>query len=526
MTYRVIKFVHPGIEVSATPRLAFHILGRGYDEEFWSDVIAGCSIRDNIKVLFSESSHFATYTPYAKCFPHESGPSQFVTEKISWESISALRNPELELDLMEILSGLKKLLDRRDFSGSFRNVDRDAYIRTRLLEYLQILQAEAVDGVICSSLPHNFESMCLYESARILGIPFLTFEESGIAPVDFPVTGVGVPGRMLYEGVSRSEGTKNTLEASFVVENCLIQELKRRSSAATLPSYIQAQRKQRSKNQLLIGILWRAQKRLLSFLSPISPEARLSASYSMPQHRWMPVRTRLLINYVSEVLTRLDLEKASKKATNSEKGLGIHYLFALGFEPESTTYPQGKPYYSQFDALLDIRRAVPKDEILWVKEHPSQHFRSMQGHLGSSILFIEAINRLENTKFLSEDIDIQEVFQSAKAVFTLTGTIAVEAVLRERGRIKVVSMGSPWWEGMPGTQKFSLDEPKIVSPAYLGEINQEDVYSFLIERFSKFGVASPFRGQFGSRHEDKTGVLYIAGVEAVVTAINDWMPTR
>lgn len=520
-----MKSPHRGGGVSDSPRLAFHMLGGGYAEEFWSDVLQKDSLREKVKIVFSESSSFSATIPQADFYPHESGPNQFITESISNEAISALRYPDSQSNQetywKEILDGLKKLLDRRDFSGSFRNVDRDAFIRLRLLEYVHILHAEEIEGVICSTLPHNFESMCLYHAATILGIPFLTFEKCGIADVVFPVTAVGIPGRMLYESATRSQETKNMLKAQSVIENLLVQELRNRSYGSAPPSYIEAQRKEKSKNRAPIGIVWRAQNRLLRLLlSTTSSDAKLSASYSFPQHRWLNLKTKLALSFFSEILTRLGLEKASKKANHKVKGEKIYYLFALGFEPESTTFPEGKPYYSQFDALLDVRAVVPKDEILWVREHPSQHFRSMQGHLGISTIFIEAVNQLEKTKFLSGDLGTEEIFGSAKAIFTLTGTIAVEAALRQ---IKVFSLGSPWWDGMPGTQKFDFDRSKIGNSANSMEASQEEICSFLIKRVSKLGVASPFRGTFGSTNEDKSSVLYKAGVEGTSVAIKDWL---
>ena len=65
--------------------------------------------------------------------------------------------------------------------------------------------------------------------------------------------------------------------------------------------------------------------------------------------------------------------------------------FALHFEPERTTTPDGDYFHDQFLALVTLRKIVPMDVLIYVKEHPSQFILKKKGSLGRSPLFYDLI---------------------------------------------------------------------------------------------------------------------------------------
>jgi CDP-glycerol glycerophosphotransferase (TagB/SpsB family) len=126
-------------------------------------------------------------------------------------------------------------------------------------------------------------------------------------------------------------------------------------------------------------------------------------------------------------------------------------LFALHYEPERTSIPEGLPIEHQADAVAEIRSFLPESLQLVVKEHYSQQSSALRGFLGRSPLFYGLIERLPGTTFASFSSTSSELVLRADCVVTLTGTIGVEAALAGK---PVLYFGSPWWAGMPGSVRM------------------------------------------------------------------------
>jgi hypothetical protein len=172
--------------------------------------------------------------------------------------------------------------------------------------------------------------------------------------------------------------------------------------------------------------------------------------------------TRSLQRNLSEVIRHLGKSPSPSKP---------FALFALHYEPERTSLPDGLPIDFQGDAVLQTRAFLPSEIELVVKEHYSQQSSALRGFLGRSPLFYDLVGRLPNTSFVGFDNTLTSLVPDAACVFTLTGTIAIEAVLKG---VPVIYFGTPWWEGLPGTfrieQLASFDDLGPKSAPSLEEI--------------------------------------------------------
>jgi hypothetical protein len=97
---------------------------------------------------------------------------------------------------------------------------------------------------------------------------------------------------------------------------------------------------------------------------------------------------------------------------------------------------------------------MPDDVALIVKEHYSQQTAALRGFLGRSPAFYGLVQSLSNAEFASTTERLSDLIRRARCVFTLTGTVAIEAVLRG---VPVAYFGSPWWSGLPGTIRIGPD---------------------------------------------------------------------
>lgn len=95
-------------------------------------------------------------------------------------------------------------------------------------------------------------------------------------------------------------------------------------------------------------------------------------------------------------------------------------FFGLHVQPESSIDVQG-PYFSdQLKLIKDIRRSLPFDISLVIKEHPN-----FLG--GKPINFYRELRKIPNVWVISPYVSVFDIYQRASLVLTVSGTLAYEA---------------------------------------------------------------------------------------------------
>ena len=131
-------------------------------------------------------------------------------------------------------------------------------------------------------------------------------------------------------------------------------------------------------------------------------------------------------------------ERLSQVADLDEK----YVYFAMHYQPERTTCPDGGRFNNQFLAISLLSQTLPSDWILYVKEHPSQfNFHSM-GELGRWSGYYDEIAQLPNVRFVLLDTPSVELIGKAQAVATITGAVGWEALIKG---IPVLCFGAAWY---------------------------------------------------------------------------------
>ena len=130
-----------------------------------------------------------------------------------------------------------------------------------------------------------------------------------------------------------------------------------------------------------------------------------------------------------------------------------YVYFPLHFEPERSSTPDGGDYHDQFKALCIIRRLVPKEYKIYVKEHPSQLYFSQKGGRSRSPLIYNLIKNVESTYLIDSNYDSKQLILNSECVFTITGTVALESSIL--GKIAVSFGPAIWYKGCPNIINFS-----------------------------------------------------------------------
>ena len=103
-------------------------------------------------------------------------------------------------------------------------------------------------------------------------------------------------------------------------------------------------------------------------------------------------------------------------------------------------------------AILYASQILPKDWILYLKEHPDQFKLHQNGwwyflasiHKFRTFDFYKELLKLNNVKFLKEKVKSQDIIKSAKAISTINGTIASEALIYTKPLILFGHQSTPF----------------------------------------------------------------------------------
>lgn len=119
--------------------------------------------------------------------------------------------------------------------------------------------------------------------------------------------------------------------------------------------------------------------------------------------------------------------------------------FAMHFQPERSTQPEGMEYEDQFLAIATLAAALPKGWLLYVKEHPRQFdswppdLRKMHARTPAHY---EEISRLQGVRLLPAATDSNALISHARISCTVTGSTGWEAL--KRGKPAIV-FGHSWY---------------------------------------------------------------------------------
>jgi hypothetical protein len=164
------------------------------------------------------------------------------------------------------------------------------------------------------------------------------------------------------------------------------------------------------------------------------------------------VYNKLLINFINQVSISLSESDLLK----------IEYLYyPLHFQPEATTVPLGGVFDNQLLVLDLLSNNLPINWKIIVKEHPAYVYRlsSTEGmKLSRNKEYYKEILRKKNVYFVGFKGDSYSLIKYSKAVVTVTGTVAFEALALNR---PAVVFGDYIMNDLPNTIQIKSEDDLI-----------------------------------------------------------------
>lgn len=354
-------------------------------------------------------------------------------------AVDSLRNsPRYE----ELRFVALKLLNRKDLSGTFRFIDREVALHGSLLALADILLRRRPKLIVFAVTPHEFLPYLLMQMAEHLGSRVLFFQPCPITPAMIARTTL----REVVEAPGSTVGESPVSDQLRATARQQLGLLLRQKD----PRYIELQRTR----DLAVRRPLRRVAAFLPILSWLFRERFPEAVHFSGHARAAGFMQRLASTVITRSLQQTLQRRANAVGTDSPAVENRFVVFALHYEPERTSLPEGLPVAFQGEALVALRAQIPADVTLVVKEHYSQQSTALRGFAGRSPDFYKFVESMPNTQFAPLSELLSDLVQRSEAVFTLTGTIAIEAVLKGT---PVGYFGSPWWGGLPGTHLIEGD---------------------------------------------------------------------
>ncbi len=330
-----------------------------------------------------------------------------------------------------------KMMDRLDLYGTFSRIDREVYFHQIIIWALKKFSKDKPDFLLMAEAPHSHAQYLIYEICMYLEIPAYKFNRWTLAPLLF----------------LQDMRTNKILKKERPIDSLLSREMEK-----MVLDYVDDVYLNKDKYEISYMKVHKQKKQfpnnIIRILKEDLPEIFADIKHNLANKikgRWSSINP-----YKLSIFTRLKIQKMRARNLRNQHSKNIenheisnpYVYFALHYEHERSTNPDGGDFHDQFKAIQCLRKILPESVDIVVKEHPSQFLVTGRGSRGRSPMFY---NLIRNTKGL-RIVDINEnsvrLIQNSLFISTITGTVALEASILGK---KALTFGSTWFPECPNT---------------------------------------------------------------------------
>ncbi|HEY4521712.1 MAG TPA: hypothetical protein VJH05_01065 [Candidatus Paceibacterota bacterium] len=339
-------------------------------------------------------------------------------------------NPAEGIDINDFPPPGKELIERMYKTEStiltmmnkkFNNlcVDERRHIYYQMLRYWQgVLKKYQPDAIVFSVTPHTVYDFVIFKIAQMLNIKTIMFAETGILNRCFMYEDWQNGSDRIRERIRANSG-KN-----FSVED-LSQDLREfylnkiDPSIDSIPWYMEYQKKKFSGKNFYI----RKFKALFGSIKDGTIFKKLPSYFAK----------------IKENLKK-EYEKLQSSPDLKQKFIYI----PLNYQPERTSCPEGDMFADQILMVEIVAASLPKEWVIYVKEHPSQWWMRSGTNYSSTRYkgYYERLARIPGVILVPIHTKSSELIEKCQAVATVTGTAGWEALFRLK---PALVFGYPWY---------------------------------------------------------------------------------
>jgi len=432
----------------------------------------------------------------------------------------------LDNDLLDFISSYElialKMMDRFDpLSNAFAFTHRQYYFRELVLRWLDIIDELNLEIFISPDVPHRVSDYALYVACIIKEIDFIFFDTTPFGDASLINDSISDYKQDAFDLENSCQTNKNndlivSKLNSFRGEkdNYKLWYMEEQSKKASISTH--------SKTFRLMGrflIRGRIFRPFFVFNTYVAKEVW---SYYVKPHS-MPYNSKFRV--MEKKVTDLKVSKESKSylsiynklVTDIEIIKTKYVIFALHYQPEATTSPNGGVFVDQLLVIEMLDRLLPLDVVILVKEHKSQFFGVLESaSAGRSKVFYDRLSQFsERVKIVSLDLNSFDLIDNAEAIVTVTGTIGIESLARGK---PVFCFGRTWYQNCKGAFPIRNKNDLVAAWSKINEsdfaISEEDVDKYVdkVSNYFIWGLHSGAYRKVSSRSQEETVSNIVNGV--------------
>lgn len=377
-----------------------------------------------------------------------------------------------------------KMMDRIDLYGSLSRLDREVYFHNLLTLYLKKIYEKKPDCLISVENPHDYPKYIMLEICKFLDIPCFKFYNWMLSPLIF------------LQNINSSEIINKQDQIPINLDNQFINDIKTFVTKTKKDNNYELyyMKTQRFNETLSSSITSFFKSDLFEYLKDIkhNSEMFLRKIYNPIN----PYRFSFLTRMHIKRKRRKNLLNASKQFQKIDIDKLSYVYFPLHYEPEKTTNPDGGIFHDQFLALVKLRKFIPENVHIIVKEHPSQLYKKMNGSRGRSSLFYKSIKNLKRVKIIDPNYNSKKLIKNSLLTVTITGSVAIEASILGK---KALTFGNPWYNGCPNIFMWN-EELKFTDIIDSDQLDSSMIIDFFINLKNKYSVPGFINGSQRKHH--------------------------
>ena len=365
-----------------------------------------------------------------------------------------------------------------------------------IIHELNIFDIYNIDLVICPTIPHRIFDYIIYVIAKYKNIPFLMIESTAaiknyggtLEPICFPIDSIENRTKNIFEEYKK-------VKKSIILSDANSDYIQRIQSTydRAMPNYLRVNIHKSNATLLEQGLsgklplkfkVW--SKAILRFFL-LGNQGKTSKidfkNYFQQNSDLVEYADKLAVDiYYIEVQKRIKSGLSFYK--NFAQDLSTkrpYFLFTAHKQPERTTCPDAGYFYSHIDILKVLDQVLPKEFLIFYKEHPSNFRKPFSLDSQRSKEFFETLINInpKRIKLLKTSTNQFDAIDGSTAVVSATGTSCWEGLIRGK---PALIFGSSWYENCHGVfrfenvEKLEKDIEKIIKKF---EININEVATFL-----------------------------------------------
>ena len=367
-----------------------------------------------------------------------------------------------------------KMMDRLDLYGTFNRLDREIIFNKLTIWILKRIEQSKPDALVFSETPHSHTYYLIYEVCLYLNLEIIKFNTWLPVPLLF-IQDMKTDARQIKGNFS------STLSEQFKED--IINSVKCLANLKSKDSYeLPAMKIQRFESQWKSMIIYFIQAGLLAGIKEYWFQTRMF--FNSHYYPINPYKIGFFGRARNKWLRRKNLIKEFNKNSEAIDLRSNYVYFALHFEPERTTNPDGGVFHDQAIAISKLRDLVPDNIDIFVKEHPTHFYRADRGSRGRSPIYYDFLSNINGVKLVPQNISSLSLIENSIFNATITGSVCYESAIM--GKQSLI-FGDSWFNGCPNVSLWnaSLSYEDIVNKK---TFTTDQIIEFLLTEYELYAV--------------------------------------